>query len=89
MVWYPRGTSQCYRACSFIWFGDKAPRVIGAHAYSVTSRWDNHLIVECCRDLPSSSIGVTGKPAHCVYISTDFISLTFFSTASGVIVNVT
>ena len=44
---------------------------LGAHAYSDPSYVGDQVIGECCRALPSSSEGVTGKPAHRAYISVD------------------
>ena len=62
-------------ACPFMWCVRKAPRVPGRSCLlgsQLGTRRDDQVIGECCRDLPSSSEGVTGKPAHREYISVDY-----------------
>ena len=73
-----RGTQQVCLKCPFISCVYKAPRVPGRSCLVLGSqlgtRRGEQVIGSCCRDLPGSSEGVTGRPARRVYISADFIS---------------
>ena len=54
----------------------KPPRVPGRSCLlgsQLGTGRDDQVIGECCHDLPTSSEGVTGKLAHHVYISVDYI----------------
>ena len=66
-----RGT-QSSDARPFMWrvLSYKAPRAPGRSCLlgsQLGTRRDDQVIGECCRDLRSSSEGVTGKPAHRAY----------------------
>ena len=61
-------------ACPFMWCVCKAPRVPRRSCLlesQLGTRQADQVIGECCRDLPSSSEGVTGKPAHRAHTSVD------------------